>query len=103
MTDLPKGIESPAMDHRQNDTDLLLLIQVDPLAVVEGVAVNDGYFAEDIVLTGRMRETCPVCHSVHLKLVLRQDNVKRAHMFCEQCTRCFDACFQDGTPVFSVA
>ena len=100
--DHPHPTEHTLPEHRHNEEDLLVLVQIDPETLVHGERVKDGYLAEDIVVTGQMRETCPVCKTVHLKLVLRQKNVRRAHMFCEQCTRCFDARYADGSPALSI-
>ena len=74
-----------------------MLIQLDPATLVDCVRVEDGYLADDIVTAGEMRETCPECKTTHLKLVLLQKGVKRAHMFCEKCTRCFDVCYASGS------
>ena len=103
MTDLANSAGTAAQEHRHNDPDLFYLVQLDPSTLVDGVAVENGYLADDIVMTGGMRETCPVCKTAHLKMVLRQKNVKRAHMFCEQCTRCFDAVYRNGMPALSMA
>jgi hypothetical protein len=43
-----------------------------------------------------MRETCPHCPGMALKLVLRRDHVIRPHLFCPQCTRCYDAIDANG-------
>ncbi len=100
MTDELSTTDNLVLDHRHDATDSLLLVQLDPSTLVDGIAVANGYLAHEFSATGQMRETCPVCKTVHLKLVLRQNHVRKAHMFCEQCTRCFDALFQDGSPAF---
>ena len=102
MTELPEVTESLVIDHRKSDIDLLL-VEVQPFDVVDCMRIADGYLAGDIIATGAMRELCPACQTQHLKLVLRQEHVKRAHMLCEHCTRCFDALYPDGTPVFAFA
>ena len=76
----------------------LYLVQLDPQTVVDGVRYDDTYLADDIRTCGTMRETCPVCEEGHLQLVLRQKNVRMAHLFCLECTRCFGAFLPDGTP-----
>lgn len=91
-----------ANDKRQDDTLLLTLIGLSPSAVVDGVRLQDGYMANDICFAGEMREICPVCYDTHLQLVLRQKFVKRSHMFCPQCTRCFDACYADGSTALAL-
>ena len=103
MINHPPSTGSPAFTHRRTDTEMLFLAQIDPPKVVDGVAVKNGYLSDDIIVGGEMRETCPVCKTVHLKIVLRQENVKRAHLFCEQCTRCFNASYHDGSPVNLIA
>lgn len=96
-------VESPAGEKRRGDTNFLL-VPLDPQTVVDGRPVGDGcYLADSIVMTGSVRETCPECKTVHLKLVLRQMHVKKAHLFCEQCTRCFDAVYADGSPALLIA
>lgn len=46
--------------------------------------------------SGQVRETCPHCTGRHLLLVLRQDCVRLAHLFCDQCNTCFDAHYPNG-------
>ena len=46
--------------------------------------------------SGQVRETCPHCTGRHLLLVLRQDCVRLAHLFCDQCNTCFDAHYSNG-------
>ncbi len=92
------SVERPRMNNRHNDADLLVLIPLDPLTIVNGAPVAEGCLVEGpIVMAGTIRETCPACKTVHLKLVLRQKHVKQEHVFCEQCTRCFDARYPDGS------
>lgn len=92
------SVERQRIDNRHNDADFLVLIPLDPSTIVDCEAVAEGCLVEGpIVMAGAIRETCPVCKTVHLKLVLRQMHVKQAHVFCEQCTRCFDARYPDGS------
>lgn len=102
MIEEPLATSSPIPEHRHDNAELLYLVLLDPATVVDCKRTPNGYVADDIVVTGPMREVCPVCETVHLKLVLRQTHVKRAHMFCEQCTRCFDARYPDGSPALSI-
>lgn len=46
--------------------------------------------------SGQVRETCPYCAGHHLLLVLRQDCVRLAHLFCDRCNTCFDAHYPNG-------
>lgn len=45
---------------------------------------------------GAVRETCPHCTGQHLRLILRQECVRIAHLFCERCHACFDARYENG-------
>jgi hypothetical protein len=103
MMEQPDVSESLTIEHRKSEIDLLPLVEVEPFDVVDGIRVADGYLTGDIVISGAMRELCPECKTEHLKLVLRQEHVKRTHMFCESCTRCFDARYPDGTPALVLA
>ena len=47
------------------------------------------------------QEPCPICEEGHLQLVLRQKNVRVAHLFCIECTRCFGAFLPDGSPALA--
>jgi hypothetical protein len=76
----------------------LCLVQLDPQSVIDGVRYDDSYLADEIRTCGTMRETCPVCGEGQLQLVLRQRNVRVAHLFCLECTRCFGAFLEDGRP-----
>lgn len=89
--------QSPATEQRAGPAQLHL-VQLDPQSVVDGVRYDDSYLADEIRTCGTMRETCPVCAEGHLQLVLRQKNVRVAHLFCLECTRCFGAFLEDGTP-----
>lgn len=88
---------SPAPDQRAGQASLYL-VQLDPQSVVDGVRYDDTYLADDIRTCGTMRETCPVCAEGHLQLVLRQKSVRVPHLFCLECTRCFGAFLEDGSP-----
>jgi hypothetical protein len=81
---------------------MLTLLELDPARVIEGERTGEGYLAPDPNMFGAMRETCPVCQDVNLQLILRQDRVKLAHLFCPQCTRCYDARYPDGSPALSL-
>jgi hypothetical protein len=81
----------------------LILVELNPAHVVNGVFQEEGIFTEDVLTFGSMRETCPDCEGVPLQLVLRQKNVRIEHLLCPQCTRCFSAFFSDGTSALSIA
>jgi hypothetical protein len=105
MKDLPdanaKISAEPGIEHRKNDAHQLMLVEVEPFEVVDCLPVEHGYLACDVVSAGAVRETCPACEEVHLQLVLLQPHVAREHLFCEKCTRCFDASEQGGKSVFA--
>ncbi|WP_210543767.1 hypothetical protein [Rhodoferax sp. PAMC 29310] len=90
-----------ALDKRRHQDprqqDLFNLVELPPQLVVSGKMVANGFQADDVTPVGDMRETCPHCTGLPLKLVLRRDNVIRPHLFCPQCTRCYDAIYPDGT------
>lgn len=89
--------------HEQRNPELsaplLVLTELNPASIIEGVMLENGLQTEDEIATcGAMRETCLHCEGQHLQLVLRQKAVKVAHLFCPQCTRCYHASYQDGSP-----
>lgn len=82
---------------------VLILTELNPVAIIEGVMLDDGFKAEEEVIScGQMRETCPHCHDTHLQLVLRQKAVKLSHLFCPNCTRCYHAAYEDGSPALAL-
>jgi hypothetical protein len=89
--------ERPGTRLRAKGGTLFSLVELDPREVVKGVTVAGGFAAEDVIPVGLMRERCPYCTDAPLELVLRANNVIRSHLFCEQCTRCFDAVYPDGS------
>lgn len=74
---------------------LLELVELDPRLVVDGRATPEGLSAPPVTPVGTMRELCPHCQTP-LKLVLRYRHVIRSHLYCEHCTRCYDALHEDG-------
>lgn len=91
--------QTVSTNRREVDAPVALTLQeLDPVEVLEGVRVEQGYLTKEEPMTfGAMRELCPVCQDVHLQLVLRQERVRLAHLFCRKCTRCFDARYADGS------
>ena len=89
----------PSRRHHE-DADALVLCELNPLVVVDHL---DG---EEVPLTlltfGSVREVCPKCQRTHLKLVLRQNSVRMAHLFCAECESCFDARYPDGAPALTI-
>ena len=90
------------LEQRQEEVALLTLVELDPSIVADGLWLHGCYVTGDILSSGEMREVCPECQGVHLTLVLRQEFVKRPHMFCPKCTRCFDARYPDGSAALSL-
>lgn len=91
-------------EHRTAAMPPLVLVELDPEELVNGVRLHEGYQVEEVSSFGRVREVCPACKDVHLCLVLRQKNVRMEHLFCERCTRCYDACCAtDGSSALSLA
>jgi hypothetical protein len=87
---------------RDTQATRLLLVELDPRSVVDGVRVASGFMGEDAPSVGMMRETCPYCGGLPLQLVLRQGHVIRSHLVCKACTRCFDAAYPDGSSALTV-
>lgn len=78
------------------------LRELDPhLVLAESVPDSGIMVQEDTVSAGRMRELCPYCGDIPLQLALRSKHVIRPHLYCDKCTRCFDAIYSDGSPVFT--
>jgi hypothetical protein len=89
-------------ERRDRTAPYLTLEQIAPWDVIDGVMLDNGYASEDALSSGKMREVCPYCREVPLSLILRYNHVKRTHLFCENCTRCFDALYPDGTSALTV-
>lgn len=97
----PPASTPPEPDARVRRATVLNLVELDPLQVVQGEPAPGGLSAPDVTPAGTMREICPHCH-VPLQLVLRHQHVIRSHLFCQQCTRCFDALNADGRSVLAL-
>ena len=86
--------------HHAANEDSLILRELDPGDVIDQLA-RDGDNIEAVSF-GSVRETCPYCRTSHLRLVLRQESVRIAHLFCVDCESCFDACYTNGTPALTI-
>ncbi|WP_083444778.1 hypothetical protein [Herbaspirillum rhizosphaerae] len=97
------GIDiSPRPQRRRERLDITLM-ELDPRDVVDGVLLENGMFlAPDPTPVGAMREVCPHCEGVALQLVLRRHHVKRTHLLCAQCTRCYDAVCEGGYSILGI-
>jgi hypothetical protein len=96
----PGTTTEEAAGSRRHHEDDLVLNEIDALSVIERPADPD--MPCELITFGNMRETCPKCKNVHLKLVLRQANVRAAHLLCPQCDSCFDAHHANGSSAFSI-
>lgn len=91
--------DTPARRHHSADEEALILQQIDVASVVDHAASAEPL---QLLSFGAMREACPHCRDVHLRLVLRQANVHAEHLLCPQCGACFDAHFADGRSAFAI-
>jgi predicted nucleic acid-binding protein len=90
----------PVPGRRHYGHDPLFLTELDPNTVVHH---PDGEDAPVVLATfGNVREACPNCGHNALKLVLRQQNVRFAHLFCAECHSCFDAHYANGAPALTI-
>ncbi len=84
------------LDKQARGDKLFFLVELDPTSVVDGKLTSAGWVAESVTTAGKMRETCPHCKDTPLQLVLRDQHVIRSHLYCDQCTRCYEARYPDG-------
>ncbi|HZX26694.1 MAG TPA: hypothetical protein VFF16_06480 [Telluria sp.] len=80
--------------------DCLVLSEMDREHVFDLGGQVDGRL--DLLSFGQVRETCPKCKTVHLKLILRQQTVRAEHLFCAQCGSCFDAHYTNGACALTI-
>ena len=78
----------------------LVLVELNPLAVID--QLDDESVPLNLLTFGSVREICPKCQHTHLKLVLRQNTVRMAHLFCADCESCFDAHYTNGAPALAI-
>ena len=91
--------ESAACRRHRVDGNLVL-IELNPLAVID--QPDDDSVPLNLLTFGSVREICPKCQHTHLKLVLRQNSVRMAHLFCADCESCFDAHYTNGAPALTI-
>jgi ribosomal protein S27AE len=92
---------TPARRRHSGDEEKLIIHEVDPASVIDQAEAGNKE-ALQLLSFGAMREACPKCTDVHLRLVLRQAKVHAEHLLCPQCGACFDAHFADGRSAFSI-
>lgn len=97
----PSHASAHAPSRRQRHAeDSLHLTELNPQTVVDHL---DGEHAPvNLTSFGTVRETCPKCLKTHLHLVLRQTNVRTAHLFCAECHSCFDAHYASGASALTI-
>jgi hypothetical protein len=97
----PQQHATPTPRQRRNEAeDNLVLSELNPRMVVDHI--DDEGQPLHVLTFGSVRESCPKCRTGHLKLVLRQSSVRMAHLFCADCTSCFDAHYPNGTPALTI-
>lgn len=101
---LPEMMSNPKerrpFPNRRQQGSHLILSELNPEAVVDHLGGADERL--NLVTFGDVRETCPKCQNHDLKLVLRQAQVRIAHLFCAGCESCFDAHYPNGTPALAI-
>ena len=85
---------------RHHPDGILVLTELNPLAVID--QLDDESVPLNLLTFGNVREFCPKCQHTHLKLVLRQNSVRMAHLFCADCQSCFDAHYTNGAPALTI-
>lgn len=96
MTFQPRGNPAANDDDKRHEPKAayrrLVLTELPP-----GAVFDSGRTARPagVLASGNVRETCPRC-GTHLQLVLRQELVRLAHLFCTQCGHCYDARYPNG-------
>jgi hypothetical protein len=90
----------PSTKRRQHPVETLILSELPPDSVVDHL--DDDCMPKTLITFGQVREICPKCNSAHLRLVLRQQCVRLAHLFCAECHSCFDAHYADGHPALTI-
>lgn len=78
----------------------LFLTEINSRSVIDHIdGVN---VVINLTTFGTVRESCPKCSHSHLTLILRQRNVRTAHLFCSECKGCFDARYPSGASALTL-
>ena len=85
--------------HQHGLEEKLVLSALDATQVIDHLEPDDQV---ELITFGTVRETCPICQQAHLKLVLRQQRVRMAHLFCDHCLCCFDAHYASGASALTI-
>ncbi len=90
----------PGRRHKHHLDETLILTKLDPAQVVDHLDGADAPL--ELMTCGSVRETCPTCGDAHLQLILRQRQVRMAHLFCCECLSCFDAHYSNGASALTI-
>jgi hypothetical protein len=91
----------PVQGRRQHRPDnSLFLTELNAQTVVD--QSDDDQLPVSLTTFGTVRESCPNCKHTQLHLVLRQRNVRLAHLFCAGCHSCFDAHYASGACALTI-
>ena len=92
--------EHPSRRHLHSVDATLVLSELNPHSVVDAFDGSEAPIA--LTTFGTVREACPKCQHHQLRLVLRQSNVRSAHLFCDNCESCFDAHYPNGKSALTI-
>lgn len=95
------ALAQPSQGRRQSRAEeQLLLTEINGRAVIDHLDGANG--TVNLTTFGTVREACPKCLHPHLNLILRQRNVRSAHLFCAECKGCFDAHYSSGASALTI-
>jgi hypothetical protein len=100
MTPSQQHTAPPSRRRQHAADDYLVLSELNPRVVIDHL--DDEELPLHVLTFGSVREICPKCRTHQLKLVLRQQTVRIAHLFCAECESCFDAHYPNGTPALTI-
>jgi len=86
--------------HKHAVDETLRLSELDRGTVIDHLDGDNT--ARELISCGLVRETCPKCGDAHLQLILRQRQVRVAHLFCCECQACFDAHYNNGASALTI-
>jgi hypothetical protein len=85
---------------RGPECEPLLLTELNPHAVIDNPPERNA--PVELQSFGTVREPCPKCQKSCLHLILRQANVRTAHLLCLDCGSCYDAHYAGGAPALTI-